>query len=133
MSVANLNKEVLRFTIKFKQEVLQDILKNVTEETGSPYYVHINEQLNMVSEEIKNFEKSYRASLSQKGPRGTKQKTKSLVPRPMSAYNKFIKQTLPKIKKDLPDMDNKSRMSKASEIWKKLTPSEKEEYSKLEF
>lgn len=131
MSVANLNKEVLRFTLKFKQEVLNDVLNNVTDDTKSAYYVYINDQLALVSDELQNFEKRYKASLSKKGA-VSKDKTKQVNPRPMSAYNKFIKVTLPKIREDFKTLDNKSRMKKASEIWKKLSPAQKEEYKNMD-
>ena len=131
MSVANLNKEVLRFTLKFKQEVLNDVLSNVTDDTKSAYYVYINDQLALVSDELQNFEKRYKASLSKKGA-VSKDKTKQVNPRPMSAYNKFIKVTLPKIREDFKTLDNKSRMKKASELWKKLSPAQKEEYKNMD-
>lgn len=131
MSVANLNKEVLRFTLKFKQEVLNDVLNNVTDDTKSAYYVYINDQLALVSDELQNFEKRYKASLSKKGA-VSKDKTKQVNPRPMSAYNKFIKVTLPKIREDFKTLDNKSRMKKASELWKKLSPAQKEEYKNMD-
>lgn len=131
MSLANLNKEVLRFTLKFKQEVLNDVLNNVTDDTKSAYYTYINEQLATVSDEIQNFEKRYKASLSKKGV-VAKDKTKPVVPRPMSAYNKFIKVTLPKIREDFKNLDNKSRMKKASELWGKLSDAQKEEYKNMD-
>lgn len=132
MSVANLNKEVLRFTLKFKQEILNDVLNNVTDDTKSAYYVYINEQLTLVSDEIQNFEKRYKASLSKKGL-GSKDKDKDepAKPRPMSGYNKFIKVTLPKIREDFKDLDNKSRMKKASELWSKLSATQKDEYKNM--
>ena len=132
MSVANLNKEVLRFTLKFKQEILNDVLNSVTDDTKSAYYVHINEQLTLVSEEIQNFEKRYKASLSKKGcSKDNKDKNEPSKPRPMSGYNKFIKVTLPKIREDFKDLDNKSRMKKASELWGKLSDTQKEEYKNM--
>jgi hypothetical protein len=130
MSLANLNKEVLRFTLKFKQEVLNDVLNNVTDDTKSAYYTYINEQLATVSDEIQNFEKRYKASLSKKSV-SAKDK-KPAVPRPMSAYNKFIKVTLPKIREDFKDLDNKSRMKKASELWGKLSDAQKDEYKNMD-
>lgn len=129
MSLANLNKEVLRFTLKFKQEVLNDVLNNVTDDTKSAYYTYINEQLATVSDEIQNFEKRYKASLSKKGV--ASKDRKQAAPRPMSAYNKFIKLTLPKIREDFKDLDNKSRMKKASELWGKLSVAQKDEYKNM--
>lgn len=131
MSLANLNKEVLRFTLKYKQEVLNDVLNNVTDDTKSAYYVYINEQLTNMSDELQNFEKRYKASLSKKGV-VSKEKTRPATPRSMSAYNKFIKVTLPKIREDFEGLDNKSRMKKAGELWKTLSDAQKEEYKTME-
>jgi hypothetical protein len=132
MSSLNFNKEVVRFTFQLKQEVLQEILANATESDDSPSECHkyVTEQLVKVKEELQFFEKRYKASTSRK--QNKKSGVKS-TPRPMSAYNKFIKKTLPEIAKEHSTMDNKARMAKASEIWKKLTVEEKEAYKDMVF
>ena len=129
MSSVNFNKEVVRFTFQLKREVLQEILDNVTEDTKSAYHKYVTEQLDKVKDELQHFEKRYKANNSRKQ---AKDKTKS-APRPMSAYNKFIKKTLPEIAKEHPTMDNKARMAKASEVWSKLTDKEKQAYKTMEF
>lgn len=129
MSSVNFNKEVVRFTFQLKQEVLQEILDNATEDTTSECHKYVSEQLDKVKDELRHFEKRYKANNSRKQP---KDKTKT-APRPMSAYNKFIKKTLPEIAKEHPTMDNKSRMAKASEVWSKLTDKQKQDYKDMEF
>ena len=59
-------------------------------------------------------------------------KDKTKVPRKLSAYNLFVKQQLPQIKNDFPELENKQRMSKASELWKKLSKEEKDKYKVVE-
>jgi hypothetical protein len=129
MSTVNFNKEVVRFTYHFKQDCLLEILDKVPEDKESAYYKYIKEQLDIVKDELQHFDKRYKANNARKQ---TKDKIRS-APRPMSAYNKFIKKTLPEIAKNYATMDNKSRMAKASEIWKKLTDKEKQDYKNLEF
>jgi flagellar biosynthesis chaperone FliJ len=128
-SSTTFNKEVVRFTFKLKQELLQEILENVKEDSVSTYREYIVQELEVVNKELNNFEKVYKAMNSKKQ---TKDKT-NYTPRPMSSYNKFIKKTLPEIAKDYPDMNNKSRMAKASEIWKKLSDKEKVAFKDMVF
>ena len=46
-----------------------------------------------------------------------KTKTRPKVPRPPTAYNLFIKQTMEVLKKDFPDLKNTELMTKAAASW----------------
>ena len=129
-SLINFQKELSRFTLSYKLEILQEVLLNIesaTEDTDVKTVV--TQSVTSVQEEITNLEKKFKAS----SKRQSKDSKPKGAPRPMSAYNKFIKKELPEIAKENPTMDNKTRMAKASEKWKTLTDQEKEDYKKLEF
>ena len=129
MATASFTKEVTRFTLQLKKECLEEVLSTVTENTESDYYKHISTAVENLADELKNFEKRYKMNKN-----GKKTKDKSdAPPRKLSAYNKFIKKTLPEIKEKFKDMDNRARMEKASGMWKKLTQKEKDAYGKMEF
>lgn len=129
MATASFTKEVTRFTLQLKKECLEEVLSTVTENTDSDYYKHISTAVENFANELKNFEKHYKMSKN-----GKKAKDKSdAPPRKLSAYNKFIKKTLPEIKEKFKDMDNRARMEKASGIWKKLSQKEKDAYGNMEF
>jgi small-conductance mechanosensitive channel len=126
-SLITMNKELSRFTLAYKQEILKELLESIQDDTNVKDL--ITKQVETVQEEMTNLEKKFKAS-SKRQSKETKPKGQ---PRPMSAYNKFIKKELPEIAKLNPTMDNKTRMAKASEKWKTLTDKDKEFYKNLTF
>ena len=112
MAATNFTKEITRFTLQCKKECLEDLLKAVPEDANSPYYTYTMSQLNRINDELSN-----------------KRVKRSDKPRKLSAYNRFIQQTLPVVKRDFPSMDNKARMEKASSIWKQLSEEQKKAYN----
>ena len=121
-ALVNFNKEVTRFTLKYKTELLEEIQKAL--ESGDDLKTYIENSMASVETDLVVLDK--RTKGTRRG-----QKVKG-PPRPLSAYNKFIKKVLPEIAKQNPGMDNKTRMSKASEKWKTLTDKQKEEYKNME-
>lgn len=129
MASIHFNKEVTRFTFLLKQEILQDVLKGFA--AADPVVdggleAYIKAQVETIATDLGNFDKKHKMGAN-------KRKDKSSTPRPMSAYNKFIKKVLPDIAKELPALSNKERMTNASQKWKKLTVKEKEAYKLIEF
>lgn len=118
-SLTNFNKELSRFALKYKAELLEEV-KTVLD-SSDDLKTYLENALATVETDL--------ASLDKK----TKSKRNvGSAPRPLSAYNKFIKVTLPELKAQNPNMDNKTRMSKASEKWQSLTPKQKEGYKNME-
>ena len=118
-SLTNFNKELSRFALKYKAELLEEV-KTVVD-SGEDLKTYLENALATVETDLASLDK--------------KAKSKRNVwsaPRPLSAYNKFIKVTLPELKAQNPNMDNKTRMSKASEKWQSLTPKQKEGYKNME-
>lgn len=128
-SLINFQKELSRFSLSYKLELLQELLTTMEASPDTDAKTLLTESVTSVQEEINNLEKKFKAS-SKRQSKDSKPKGE---PRPMSAYNKFIKKELPEIAKQNPTMDNKTRMAKASEKWKTLTDKQKEAYKKLEF
>jgi hypothetical protein len=128
-SLINFQKELSRFSLSYKLELLQELLTTIEASPDTDAKTLLTESVTSVQEEINNLEKKFKAS-SKRQSKDSKPKGE---PRPMSAYNKFIKKELPEIAKQNPTMDNKTRMAKASEKWKTLTDKQKEAYKKLEF
>ena len=127
-SIENFNKETIRFTYQVKKELLQEILDELTEDKESPYFTLITDKVTQITDDLKHFEKHYKTTVNKKC-----QKEKAPPkPRLLSAYNRFIQKTLPQIAKDYTDLDNKARMSKASEIWRTLSDKEKAEFKIVE-
>ena len=127
-SIDNFNKETIRFTYQVKKELLQEILAEVTTDNESPYFTLITEKVTNLTHDLQCFEKHYKTTVNKKC-----QKEKAPPkPRLLSAYNRFIQKTLPQIAKDYTDLDNKARMSKASEIWRTLSDKEKAEFKIVE-
>jgi len=127
-SIENFNKETIRFTYQVKKELLQEILDEITEDKESPYFNLITDKVTQITDDLKHFEKHYKTTVNKKC-----QKEKAPPkPRLLSAYNRFIQKTLPQIAKDYTDLDNKARMSKASEIWRTLSDKEKAEFKIVE-
>lgn len=116
-SIENFNKETIRFTYNVKKELLQEILGEVTEDSASPYFTLMTDKVTQLTDDLKYFEKHYKTIVNKK----CQKEKPTPKPRVLSAYNRFIQKTLPQIT----DKDNKVRMSKASEIWRKLTDEEK--------
>lgn len=121
-ALVNFNKELSRFTLKYKTELMEE-LKTVIE-SGDDVKVYIENSIATVEADIVALDKKTKG-----GKRAPKVKG---PPRPLSAYNKFIKKVLPEIAKQNPDMNNKTRMSKASEKWKTLTDKQKEAYKNMD-
>lgn len=61
--------------------------------------------------------------------KGQKQPAKPVgPPKPLSAYQLFMKDALPRLKTSLPSLDQKQRMSKAAEMFRSLTERELQPY-----
>ena len=127
-SIINFQKELSRFSLSYKLEILQDLLSTVESSTDDAKTILTN-TVSTVQDEITNLEKKFKAS----NKRQNKESKPKGEPRVLSAYNKFIKKELPEIAKANPTMDNKTRMAQASKKWKTLSVKEKEAYKKLEF
>jgi hypothetical protein len=141
-SLVSFNKELSRFTLQYKAELLEEF-KAVVKQAMEPsdecddktcddkpcletcISTYIDKSLATIQADIVSLDKKT------KGGKRNADKKKG-PPRPLSAYNKFIKKVLPEIAKENPTMDNKTRMSKASEKWKTLTDEEKQAYKLME-
>jgi|UniRef100_A0A6C0CUF1 hypothetical protein len=118
-SLTNFNKELSRFALKYKAELLEEV-KTVVD-SGEDLKTYLENALATVETDLASLDKKAKSK-----------RNVGSAPRPLSAYNKFIKVTLPELKAQNPDMDNKTRMSKASEKWQSLTPKQKESYKTME-
>ena len=125
-ALINFHKEFTRFTLKYKVEIFQEIKTTMDNEDDLKMY--IEKSIATIESDLISLDKKTKASKRQ----STGDKVKA-APRPLSAYNKFIKKELPEIAKQNPEMNNKTRMSKASEKWKGLTDEEKEVYKNMVF
>lgn len=128
-SIITFQKELGRFSLSYKLEILNEVLANLESTPDTDSKTLLAKSITSVQDELSNLEKKYKAS----NKRQNKDSKPKGEPRPMSAYNKFIKKELPEIAKENPTMDNKTRMAKASEKWKTLNDAEKEVYKNLEF
>jgi|AntRauMFilla1563_2_1112583.scaffolds.fasta_scaffold01035_9 hypothetical protein len=102
------NKEITRFSLFAKKDCIENILAkpgDITRDAVSLILDDVNRQL---------------AS-------GGKKRV-STTPRKLSPYNYFVKAKLPELSKQFPEIDNRMRMSKVSELWKNLSPAEKESF-----
>lgn len=105
--MSNNNKEVARFALFAKKECLERIIASpgeVTRDTLTSMLDDVDRQL-------------VESSINKKRV--------STTPRQLSPYNYFVKETLPGLSKQFPDIDNRARMSKVSELWRDLSPEEK--------
>ena len=118
-SLTNFNKELSRFTLKYKAELLEEV-KTVVD-SGEDLKTYLENALATVETDLASLDKKAKSK-----------RNVGSAPRPLSAYNKFIKVTLPELKAQNPNMDNKTRMAKASEKWQSLTPKQKEGYKNME-
>lgn len=113
MSVDTFVKSLTLEAYKFKEELLKSLLTHETDDLKS----HVETLLSQVTEEIVTLDK-----------KNTKRVKKEKTNRPLSAYNQFIRDIIPKLKDEYPDMKNTNKMEKASELWKKMSQTEKDEY-----
>ena len=102
MADKTFNKEVARFTRNSKKECLESLLD----------VIHDAKSRDIIQTRIDDL-------VAQTG------KNTSTAPRKLSPYNRFVKQKLPEIAKEHPDMDNKTRMKHVSELWKALSETQK--------
>ena len=118
-SLTNFNKELSRFALKYKAELLEQVKAVVDSKEDLKTY--LDDALAAVETDLTSLDKKTKSK-----------RNAGSTPRPLSAYNKFIKVTLPELKAQNPTMDNKTRMSKASEKWQSLTVKQKESYKDME-
>jgi len=105
MSTTSNHKEIIRFSLRAQKECLESLLARdatVTRDTVESHLNDINKQLEKLT----------------MGRRGSSN-------RALSPYNHFVKAKLPEVAKRYPDIDNRARMSRVSEMWKSLSPTEK--------
>lgn len=114
------SKEVLRFTLTTQKECLEGILSSVTDDSktcGKVYRERITEKIAELNDR-----------LAKCGGRGGARGSSTAAPRKLSAYNIFVKEQLTALVKNHPEMDNKARMTKVSEMWKALSEDDKARY-----
>jgi len=111
--------EVNRLTFNLKHEILNEILEKLVHDEDKDV---IKDTLNSLNEEMESFEKKQK--LIDKRSAGPKEKSV----RPLSAYNRFIKTELPNISTRFPELEPTKHMSKAAELWKKMSDEEKQSY-----
>jgi hypothetical protein len=105
MADKTFNKEVARFARNSKKECLVSLL-DVIHDPKSREIIE-SRIADLVAQTGKN------ASGADKPPRK------------LSPYNRFVKQKLPEIAKESPNMDNKARMKHVSELWKNMSDEQK--------
>ena len=104
MTDKTFNKEVARYARNSKKECLMSLLD----------VIHDAKSREIIESRIADL-------AAQTGKNSSADK----APRKLSPYNRFVKQKLPEIAKESPDMDNKARMKHVSELWKTMTPEQK--------
>lgn len=99
------HKEIVRFSLRTQKECLENLLAapEVTRENIELVLQDVNRQLDKMGSG----------------------KKRSTAPRALSPYNHFVKAKLSEVAKQFPDLDNRARMSKVSELWKAMSPAEK--------
>ena len=122
-STVKFTQEVTRFTFNLKQELLTEILDKLVHDEDKAV---VESSLSALKDELETFEKKQKSLEKKRG--GPKEK----VVRPLSAYNRFIKTELPNISKKYPELEQTKHMSKAAELWRELSPEEKEKYKTVE-
>ena len=124
-TVEEFNHEVVKFTHKFKLDVLDEVLETlttqITEET-------VLESCKNVVQTLRDDAQDALLKVENKVKKNSKKSDKPKVARKLSSYNRFIKTIMPKITSDFPDLENNKRMEKASEIWKGMSVEEKEKF-----
>lgn len=114
-------KEVTRFALNTQKECLESILNSVQDDPktcGPAFREKIHEKLADIQTQLAKCGKS----------RGSGSGS-SAAPRKLSAYNRFVKEQMSALVKNHPEMDNKARMTKVSEMWKALSADEKAKYN----
>jgi hypothetical protein len=117
-------KEVTRFALNTQKECLESILNSVQEDSktcGPAFREKIQEKLADIQTQLAKCGKS-RGGGSGSG-------SGSATPRKLSAYNRFVKEQMSALVKNHPDMDNKTRMTKVSEMWRTLSAEDKVKYN----
>lgn len=122
-STIKFTQEVTRFTFNLKQELLTEILDKLVHDEDKAL---VESSLSSLKDELETFEKKQKSLEKKRG--GPKEK----VVRPLSAYNRFIKTELPNISKKYPELEQTKHMSKAAELWRELSPEEKQKYKTVE-
>lgn len=115
MAATQFSKEISRFALMSKKECLQDLLTGFSEETDG--YKAIQSKIDDLDQEI--------AKVKSGGKRKGGDPDK---PKKLNGYNRFVKQKLPEIATENPDLDNRARMKAVSELWKGMSAEQKAEY-----
>ena len=119
MAATQFSKEISRFALMSKKECLQDLLTGFSEDTDG--YKAVMSKIEGVDHELVALEKTNGGK--RKGGAGDLNKPKKL-----NGYNRFVKEKLPEIAKENPDMDNRARMKAVSELWKGMSAEDKAVY-----
>lgn len=109
-----INKEILRYALTAQKECLESILNSVTEDTktcGPVFRERIVSKLDELNSQL--------GKCGGGGPR---------APRKLSPYNRFVKEQLPLLAQKNPEMDNKTRMTQVSTMWKQMSDAEKAKF-----
>ena len=102
------------YTNETKQDVVEKIFVFLTKNIESGQVVD--------KDNLENLKNTFKDELNKENNElllNIKQKNKNKQPRPPTAYNIFIKDTMERLKKEFPDMKNTLLMSKAAEEWNK--------------
>lgn len=128
-TVEEFNHEVVKFTHKFKLDVLDEVLETlaiqITEAT-------VLESCKSVVQTLRDDAHDALLKVENKVKKNSKKSDKPKVARKLSSYNRFIKSIMPKITSDFPDLENNKRMEKASEIWKGMSVEEKDKFKVID-
>ena len=119
MAATQFSKEVSRFALMSKKECLHDLLTGFSEETDG--YKAIQSKIDDLDQEIAKTKVG--GGSKRKGSDGASDKPKKL-----NGYNRFVKEKLPEIAKEKPELDNRARMKEVSVLWKTMTAEQKAEY-----
>lgn len=114
-------KEVTRFALNTQKECLESILNSVQDDTktcGPVFREKIQEKLADIQ-----------TQLAKCAGAGNRRGNAATQPRKLSAYNRFVKEQMSALVKNHPDMDNKTRMTKVSEMWRTLSAEDKVKYN----
>lgn len=109
------NKEILRFSLNSQKECLESILNSVTDDVktcGPVFRERIVTKLADLNDQL--------------GKCGARRNGGT---RKLSPYNRFVKEKLPLLVNKNPEMDNKSRMTHVSTMWKQLSEEDRVQYA----
>jgi glutamate 5-kinase len=121
MATQMFNKEMTRFALMTQKECLESIIESVQDDPktcGPVFRERIVSKMNELNEK-----------LAKLGQRRSTAGGGGGAPRKLSAYNRFVKEQLPVLVKQSPELDNKARMTRVSEMWKSLKPEDKARYN----